>query len=225
MTDEKFFDPNADPDRPFGGRTGQASQTADQPSGGPPRLALVNPDDYSSNNSNDDTYTATVTPTSAVLLSAKSTNGREVESPYEDQGNPFRNSIPASVPSFDFVMSPGPRNPARQQTADTATTTYNQVTSPSTGRALLPSQQARYVNNTQPEPPRNRQASDTSYEAADLPEEALFYASAYGRNLSSGEHDKGGDKGDQPSVDLSSVSGSIAVRRRYDGSAYDEYEY
>ncbi|KAL2391738.1 hypothetical protein ABEF94_000061, partial [Exophiala dermatitidis] len=104
MTDEKFFDPNADPDSPFGESTPPASQLERRPSGAP-RLTLVNPDDYS-NNSTDNTptsYTATVTPTSAFPLQAKSPGGGEEESPYEDQGNPFRNSIPATVPSFDFV--------------------------------------------------------------------------------------------------------------------------
>ncbi|EXJ79578.1 hypothetical protein A1O3_07857 [Capronia epimyces CBS 606.96] len=229
MTDEKFFDPNADPEIPFGDRTPQASQL-DLARGRPPRLAVVNPDDYSPTTSNDNTptsYTATATPTSAIPLSATSTNEREDESPYEDQGNPFRNSIPASVPSFDFVTSPSSRHPTRQSTAGAAAAAYNQVTSSSTGRALLPSQQARYASSGQPEPEpvRNRQASETSYEATDLPPEALFYASAYGDRQSSGEqHGRRGAEGDGPSVDLSSVSGSIAVRRRYDGSAYDDYE-
>ncbi|EHY54763.1 hypothetical protein HRR83_004108 [Exophiala dermatitidis] len=226
MTDEKFFDPNADPDSPFGESTPPASQLERQPSGAP-RLTLVNPDDYS-NNSKDNTptsYTATVTPTSAFPLQAKSPGGGEKESPYEDQGNPFRNSIPATVPSFDFVPSPGPKHPARQQMAGAAAA-YNQVTSPTTGRALLPSQQARYPKNNQPETPRARQVSESSYEAQDLPPEAMFYATGYEGKLPDSESQEGQrSEGNRPSVDLSSVSGSVAVRRRYDGSAYDDYEY
>ncbi|KIX07508.1 uncharacterized protein Z518_02161 [Rhinocladiella mackenziei CBS 650.93] len=221
LTDEKFFDPNADPERLFGDYTPQASQL-DLAPGGPPRLSLVNPSDYSPNGSNDNTptsHTARATPTSAILFGSNAANDGN-DSPYEDQGNPFRNSIPASVPSFDFVTSLSPRNTARDQMTGAAAT-YNQVTSQATGRALLPSQQARYPNYNQPEPPRTRNVSDNSYEATDLPQEALAYASTLGRKLSNESHDFLHPQ-DRQSVDLSSISGSIS--RRYDGSAYDDFD-
>lgn len=225
LTDEKFFDPNADPDRQFGDHTPQGSHPDLAPDG-PPRLSLVNPDDYSPNGSNDNTptsYTATATPTSAIPLGSKTSTERGDESPYEDQGNPFRNSIPASVPSFDFVTSPTSRTIARDQMAS-ASAAYDQVTSSMAGRALLPSQQARYPNYNPPEPPRARQASDNSYEATDLPQEALTYAGVHGRRpVANGDPTMPPRPNDRQSVDLSSISGSI--RRRYDGSAYDDYDY
>ncbi|KIV89124.1 hypothetical protein PV10_08723 [Exophiala mesophila] len=235
LTDEKFFDPNADWDHQFGESTPQASQI-DLVPGGPPRLSIVNPDSYSSGGSTDNTptsYTATATPTSAVPRSATSSNGVVNDSPYEDQGNPFRNSIPAAVPSFDFVASPSARNPAREQMAG-ASAAYNQITSPTGGRALLPSQQARYpsYNSPAPEPSKPRQFSQNSYEATDLPPEALAYAYGQRRATPGSERSQGQQQRDrqgglqpegQPNADINSVAGS--VRRRYDGSGYDEYDY
>lgn len=227
LTDEKFFDPNADWDRPWEEYNTQELQTESAP-GGPPRLSLVNPDNYSANGSNENTptsYAATATPTS-TLRAMNLSDERADDSPYEDQGNPFRNSIPASVPSFDFVTSPTGRNPARDQMAN-ASAAYSQITS-TTGRALLPSQQPRYPNYNQ-EANRSRQFSENSYEAKDLPQEAMMYSSGYGRNPSGNPPPQQQQQQntlhpqDRQSVDLSSVSGS--VRRRYDGSGYDDYEY
>ena len=108
LTDEKFFDP----EEPFGGNTPDGSNLdlSDPAPGGPPRLSLINPDEYSSTTSSGGTPTsytgtATVTPTSARPL-AGSDGGRGDDSPYGDAGNPFANNIPASVPSFDFVTPP-----------------------------------------------------------------------------------------------------------------------
>lgn len=226
MTDEKFFDPNADPAQQFEDYSPPASQF-DLPLGGPPKLSLVNPDDYSPNGSNENTptsYTATATPTSAIPLSSHLRDQGEGDSPYEDQGNPFRNSIPASVPSFDFVTSPTSKNPARDPMTG-GSGGYGQLTSPvAKGRALLPSQQLRYPNPLQPEPLRTRrQASDNSYEAQDLPPEALALASRYDRMPSTHDASSTLHPQDRQSVDLSSVAGS--VRRRYDGSGYDDYDY
>ncbi|KAK5418813.1 hypothetical protein LTR06_002564 [Exophiala xenobiotica] len=220
MTDEKFFDPNADAedldmDKQFGDYPHPSSRS-DLAPGGPPKLSLMNPDEYSSNNDSTDntptSYTATPTPTSARPLSSNSLR-HDDESPYGDQGNPFRNSIPASVPSFDFVASPGPRNPAREQMA-TASAAYDQVRAAAPGRALLPSQQARY-----PQPNPVRTPRQAPYERHDLPQEALTYSSAYDRKPSG----KSLRPDERESVDLSSIAGSI--RRRYDGSAYDDYDY
>ncbi|KAK4941184.1 hypothetical protein LTR10_018857 [Elasticomyces elasticus] len=236
MTDEKFFDPNADSgdlERQFGEYSRSGSQL-DVDHGGPPRLSLVNPDSYSSNGSNENTptsYTATATPTSAIPLASSLDNHEadlDLESPYRDQGNPFRNSIPASVPSFDFVAPM--RSPARDQKPGTSAA-YNQVTSPTAGgRALLPSQQARHPNPDMPEPLRTtRQASGqsgASYEAQDLPREALAYASTYdGKPSPESQHRKNllHPEEERQNVDITSVAGSI--RRRYDGSGYDDYDY
>jgi len=217
MTDEKFFDPNADAEdlhKQFGSYS-HASSQSDLAPGGPPKLSLMNPDEYSSNNDSTDntptSYTATPTPTSARPLSSNAL--RDDESPYGDQGNPFRNSIPASVPSFDFVASPGPRNPAREQMA-TASAAYDQVRAAASGRALLPSQQARY-----PQPDPVRAPRQAPYERQDLPKEALTYSSTYDRKPSGNSL----RPDERQSVDLSSIAGSI--RRRYDGSAYDDYDY
>jgi len=233
LSDEKFFDPNADPERPYGDYTPWESEV-ELETGRPLQLSIVNPDEYSPVGGNDSTPTsytatatpATATPTSAIPLYAASTAStgpaRPSDSPYEDLGNPFRNSIPASVPSFDFVASPPPKNPSREQA-----TSPGQVAGPSRGRVLLPSQQSYFSAQTPPEPPLQRQTSGNSYEATDLPVEALTYASQYASQepISQGS----GEAGDllrpesRQTVDLSSVAGS--VRRRYDGSAYDDYDY
>ena len=268
LTDEKFFDPNADPDRHFGGYG--PDSPLDVTPGGLPRLSLVNPDEYVRNGSSDNTptsYTATVTPTSAVPTTLRTPIDGGAESPYEDQGNPFRNSIPASIPSFDFITSPSfstalshpgaplPTSaPAPRDQMASASAAYSRVTAPpptsagplgnlQTGRALLPSQQARY-----PKPaPTNRAPNEMmpydlpTKDLPNLPREAMIYGNAnvpaplnpHGhapRRSGSSSYDSpnGGSDGLHPhdgrqSVDLSSISGS--VRRRYDGSAYDGYGY
>ncbi|KIW15442.1 hypothetical protein PV08_05488 [Exophiala spinifera] len=219
LTDEKFFDPNADPDdldRQFGTYSGSSSQL-DIDQSGPPRLSLVNPDEYQPNESTENTptsYTATATPTSAIPRSSSALRiESDAESPYEDQGNPFRNSIPASVPSFDFITSPGPKSPAREQMAS-ASAAYNQARGAATGRSMLPSQQARY-----PQPDAMRTPRQPPYYGQEAPREAPGPRAPYDRKPI-------GDSlrpDERQSVDLSSISGSI--RRRYDGSAYDDYEY
>ncbi|KAJ9609074.1 hypothetical protein H2200_006845 [Cladophialophora chaetospira] len=257
LTDEKFFDPNADFNRHFGDYSPVEGSHLELAPGGPPRLSLVNPDEYPKNGSSDNTptsYTATVTPTSAIPNALRTPIDEGTESPYEDQGNPFRNSIPASIPSFDFITSPqfstalsnpaAPRSPTssapapRDQMAS-ASAAYSRITSPppaaggglSGGRALLPSQQARY-----PKPAPARQPIDQpyDYQPRDMPREALQYGAPpqgqyQHRRSGSSSYDSPTNNGNlhpddgRQSVDLSSISGS--VRRRYDGSAYDDYEY
>lgn len=253
LTDEKFFDPNADPEQQFDNYSPERSQVNLAP-GGPPQLSLVNPDEYSRNGSNDNTptsYTATVTPTSAVPTALRTPIEGGTESPYEDQGNPFRNSIPASIPSFDFITSPSfadsispPKAPTPRDQMTHASAAYSRITSPPAaspgtvggapgGRALLPSQQARY-----PRPAPARQSGDNSYDyqLKDLPQEALAYVNAPGHRRSGSssyddQHDNHNSNSLHPndakqSVDLSSISGSIrSVSRRYDGSGYDDYGY
>ncbi|KAK9350832.1 hypothetical protein V1523DRAFT_444694 [Lipomyces doorenjongii] len=100
LTDEQFFDPNADWERPFKDYTPQASQVELVPGG--------LQDCHSSIQTIILLKAATTTPTSAMPrpLFSSEPKDEEGESPYEDQGNPFRNSIPASVPSFELVTSP-----------------------------------------------------------------------------------------------------------------------
>ena len=237
LTDEKFFDP----EEPFGGDTPQGSHLDlhDPAPGGPPRLSLINPDDYSSTTSGGTptsyTGTATVTPTSARPLTDSDGGRRGDDSPYGDAGNPFANNIPASVPSFDFVTPPA-RSEARgpfSPVSDVSTPTVTGPSGASKGRVLLPSQQARY-NIYNDEQPRPREASENSYRAEGLPKEAMMYQNdGYGyqrepmaesqARASRGSENLHPQRQDRPSVDLSSVAGS--VRRRYDGSAYDGYDY
>lgn len=111
LTDEKFFDP----ENPFG--SSQPDLTAPA-SNGPPRLSLINPDDYADSPDNSTTSggtptTYTATPTSAVPLSQRETgstvvmSGRSGEdSPYDDSGNPFAANVPGGVPSYYDVGSP-----------------------------------------------------------------------------------------------------------------------
>jgi hypothetical protein len=223
LTDEKFFDP----EEPFGGDTPQGSNLDLTNPGGPPRLSLVNPDNYPSRDSAENTPTsytgtATVTPTSARPLTVIANEGgrRQDDSPYGDAGNPFAQNIPASVPSFDFVTRPtahdGPRSNFSPLSESTSAGGVPGVTK---GRVLLPSQQARYHTQHEDQQdlePRPRVKSDASYRAEGLPKEATMYndGQGYGDGLQGGQ---------RPSVDLSSVAGS--VRRRYDGSAYDGYDY
>ena len=224
LTDEKFFDP----EEPFGGNTPSGSNLdLDATLSGPPRLSLVNPDDYSSTNSGDTptsyTGTATITPTSARPLTG-SDSGHRGESPYGDLGNPFAHSIPASVPHFDFVTPPA-RNEARgtfSPISETSTMS-SQLGGASKGRALLPSQQARY---------------NTQYADGGSKDGMMYQDNGYGNGNGNGSREPMMERGrenseslhPQPlqprgreSVDLNSVAGS--VRRRYDGSAYDGYDY
>jgi acyl-CoA synthetase (AMP-forming)/AMP-acid ligase II len=234
LTDEKFFDPNADPEQQFDNYSPDSSRL-DIGLGGPPRLSLVNPDNYSQHSADNTptSYTATVTPTSAAPTALRTPIEGDVESPYEDAGNPFRNSIPASIPSFDFLSSPrSPTStsaPAPRDQMASASAAYQSITAPSStapatgGRALLPSQQARYPR------PTPAQKEPLSYGA-----HSTMQAGHSHKRSSSSNYDAPGQGSEHPnnglhpndarqSVDLSSVSGSI--RRRYDGSAYDDYEY
>lgn len=109
LTDEKFFDP----EEPFG--TSQTDLAT--PTNGPPRLSLVNPDNYSDSPDNSTsggtptTYTAT--PTSAVHSNYRGETFNPAvrshpgtESPYDDSGNPFAANVPGGVPSYYDVSSP-----------------------------------------------------------------------------------------------------------------------
>jgi acyl-CoA synthetase (AMP-forming)/AMP-acid ligase II len=263
--DDEFFDPNA---QNFGNYTPQSSNP-DLP--GPPRLSLVNPDLYSLNGSdNNSTNTSTIGPQSGTAtvispmasrphpLSAGASSGRRGswdmgESPYEDQGNPFANSIPASVPSFDFINpSPAvPRSkspiPTRKPIGSGDSRPNSRPTSPGPGsgliaavtasappgpappippkgRALLPSQQARY-NQT---PTALRNVEDAEMNQGRFPQHQDWdhSSSADHQDADSKLHpDRPGTALSQYSTitdgaDLRSQAGS--VRRRYDGSGYED---
>jgi hypothetical protein len=251
--DESFFDPNA---QSFGNYTPQDSDT-DLP--GPPRLSLVNPDLYSPVGSdNTSTPTSTIGPQSGMTatpmqsrahpLSAGASSGRrgswEMEqSPYEDQGNPFANSIPASVPSFDFI-NPGvdvrPKSPlptrkavgsgdsrpnSRPSSPGPGSGLIAAVTAnpqgyappiPPKGRALLPSQQARYNAAATLQPTALRNVEDAEMNSGGRFPQHEGDGEDEGKGRRSSRYSADG----REEADLRSVAGS--VRRRYDGSGYED---
>lgn len=221
ITDEKFFDP----EQPFGDSAEDLNEAAP---GGPPRLSIVNPGDYSPDNSTENTptsYTATATPTSAIPLSDSRAN-----SPYGDAGNPFRESIPAAVPSFDFVGPQAGQVP-RSAVNDTLSPVSPPSAGPVKGRGLLPSQQARYggYHGQVTDPSGGYENYEDRFMPKEFRDETQYgYDGRQPMAESQGRLGSRGNDGLQPhdgrqSVDLSSVSGS--VRHRYDGSGYDGYEY
>jgi hypothetical protein len=162
---ERFYDPNADPYHPFGDSTPQPGSSDEDltAQNGPLRLSIMNPPEHSEADNQDNTpststasqpQTATLTPISVIRRTGTSdtvgtttsnSSGWTDDSPHEDQGNPFANSIPASVPSFDFITSPPPRSPSR--TSSTFPQGPPSAPAPLNprGRAALPSQQARFT--------------------------------------------------------------------------------
>ena len=259
---EKFYDPNGDPFHPYGDLTPQpASSDEDLAAQNRPlHLSIINPSEYGEADNTDNTpststasqpQTATLTPISAIRrmgtsdtveTTTSNSTGWTDDSPYEDQGNPFANNIPASVPSFDFISSPPPRSPSRM----------SPPTSPSVpaplhprGRAALPSQQARFSTynagtahaaELDPTGPSSRNASGPaelslipqrrSFELPprpdqlerktseeDWPQEALLYSNRAHSGSFAGKQRLQQERG------LESVAGS--VRRRYDGSGWD----
>jgi hypothetical protein len=205
-------------------------------------------DDTPSTSTASQSHAAILTPTSAIrrpgtsnaVETMKSNSaGWTDQSPYEDQGNPFANNIPASVPSFDFISPPPSKSPSRTSPPPPAAPLNPR------GRAALPSQQARFSSypavpapaaELDPGGPSSRNASGPaelpllpqrrSFELPPRPndlegqssegdwqQEASFYSShAHGGNFAE-------KQSIQPETDLESVSGS--VRRRYDGSGWD----
>lgn len=226
-SETKIFDPNADPERPYGAETPMgSSENVTNPAAGRPRLSLANPDEYDNDSSTNNTPTTnTATPTSAFpsnhLLATQSLDsGSPRGSPYNEMGNPFTEHIPHGVPGFDF--------PARSR--DYTQGQAGRGPSPATkARALLPSQIARGVNNTPPplDPPplSPRYASfDPSQHliprkpspraSREILRESTNVPSANGSGLQ--PHDP------RQSMDVRSVG---SVRKRYDGSGYGEDDY
>lgn len=203
--DDKFFDPNADPELPYG---------PDSPLGRP-RLSLANPDTYEGTDSNSNTPTTatnTATPTSAfpaplniqkeLAEESPSTYG---ESPFRDQGNPFEN--PPGVPSWYH-------NPSHQRTASPATK----------ARALLPSQMRGTTYDAVTAPvvsPLSPQYGNTNmYDPGvhRIPRKPSPQPSREMLRQDEGLHPAQGHDSRQ-SIDIKSMS---SVRRRYDGSGYGD---
>ena len=162
-------------------------------------------------------------------------------SPYQEEGNPFASNIPASVPSFDFVSPSGPPRVAPVNPSVPSLGPVDPPPAPAAvarGRAALPSQQARFStygtvtvgppaqplqqnalrkmssNQQQMRPHENSVGSDYGQ----YPAEALAYGDAVdkGRQLSVVNSDDGNEN--VRGNNVQSVSGSVLVRRRYDGS-------
>ena len=256
---ERFYDPNGDPLHPYGDSTPQQS-TSDEDLADPNqslRFSVVSslehhaagsPDDAPSTSTASQPHAAIHTPISeirrpgtsnAVETMMSNSAGWTDQSLYEDQGNPFANDIPASVPSFDFISSPPSKSPSRTSPAPPAAPLNPR------GRAALPSQQARFGSypavpapaaELDPGGPSSRNVSGPaelpllpqrrSFELPPRPndmegqssegdwqQEALFYSSPA----------RSGNVAEKQSLQLvrglESVAGS--VRRRYDGSGWD----
>jgi hypothetical protein len=261
---ERFYDPNADPYHPFGDSTPQPSSSDEDlaTQNGPLRVSIVNPAKYGEADNQDDTpststasqpQTATLTPISAIRRTGTSdtvgtttstSTGWTDDSPYEDQGNPFANNIPASVPSFDFITSPPPRSPSR--TSVTLPQSLPNAPAPLNprGRAALPSQQARFgpynagtapAAELDPGGPSSRRMSGPaelsllpqrrSFELPPRPDQMERKSSEEDwppeALLYSSNHGRNlsVEERQQQRRDLESVAGS--VRRRYDGSGWD----
>jgi hypothetical protein len=259
--DERFFDPNGDPLHPYGDLTPQQSDSDEDLADPNHHLhpSIMNPIEYHEVGDTDDTlststvsppHTAILTPISAIRRTDTSdtvetmksnSTGWTDQSPYEEQGNPFANNIPASVPSFDFISSPPSKSPSRtSQTPPAAPAPLNPR-----GRAALPSQQTRFSNyhavtapaaELDPGGPSSRNVSEPA-ELSLLPQRRSFELpprpDQLERQSSEGEwpqeallysnRARGGSFAEkqrlQQDRELESVAGS--VRRRYDGSGWD----
>jgi hypothetical protein len=260
---EGFYDPNADPYHPFGDSSPQPGSSDEDLANQnrPLRLSIMNPSEYGEADDKDNTpststasqpQTATLTPISAIRRTGTSdtvettksnSTGWTDDSPYEDQGNPFANNIPASVPSFDFVTSPPPKSSTRmsptfRQDSPNAPAPLNPR-----GRAALPSQQARFGSYNavtgpaaeleQPGPSSRNVSGPAelsllsqrrSFELPprpDQPERKVSGEDLPPEALLYSNHGRNlsVEERQQQQRDLESVSSS--VRRRYDGSGWD----
>ncbi|KAJ9655859.1 hypothetical protein H2198_005396 [Neophaeococcomyces mojaviensis] len=231
--DDKFFDPNADPVRPYGDYTPQSS-SEDLTSHNRPQLSLANPDDYRNNDSASNTpttvtNTSSATPTSTFPLTSQppASSGPiklEEESPYDDSGNPFLNHIPHGVPAFDF--------PTQRRDYAQPQRTASPVTK---ARALLPSQMNRpsSYNNLAAETPQQSQPQHQGlsfWERERGEQGKLGYNQEFSIPRKPSRSDRrqnhSYDNGLHPidsrgSVDIQSTAGSVS--RRYDGSGYGDY--
>ena len=229
-TDEKFFDPNADPIRPFQDYTPVGS--VEDLNNSRPRLSLANPDIYAGTDSNSNTptsatNTASATPTdlansglppSTMSSAHQAATASSTESPYDDRGNPFQEHIPHGVPAFDFTSRSNYAN-SQARTASPATK----------ARALLPSQMARQAGHTSI--PTSAPALSPQYINPDYdPNKHMIPRKPSprpSREILREQENGAGGRNLQPhdprqSVDMRSMT---SVRRRYDGSAYGEDEY
>ncbi|KAK5951921.1 hypothetical protein OHC33_007214 [Knufia fluminis] len=239
-SDAKFFDPNADPTRPYGDYSPiNSSEDLHAPENGRPRLSLANPDSYGgddspANSNTPTTATNTLTPTSAFpqghgLLSQEQRDAFANESPYNDRGNPFVEHIPhgAGMPAFDI--------PSRTRQSYAPAADQGRTESPVTkARALLPSQMrntmsasnspvplspAYAMSNPGYDPSRHQIRRKPSPNPVEMRErlEQQENELRQQQGLAPNANGAGRDS------DVQSAFGS--VRRRYDGSGYGEWEY
>lgn len=215
LTDEKFFDP----EKMFGSETDLTT-----PTDGPPRLSLINPDDYHNSPDNSTsggtptTYTAT--PTSAVPFSQRepgSTVRRGTDSPYDDSGNPFAANVPGGVPSYYDVSSPSSATgghsrfqalPSQQRFSGVPTGAGAGVDDYISPRAGWQAQAAMRAPSPSGNVHIHRKPMPSGYEQQGPGGSGQL-------RVANDPH--------RPSTDMGSVAGS--VRRRYDGSGYDGYDY
>ncbi|KAK5089073.1 hypothetical protein LTR05_003297 [Lithohypha guttulata] len=224
-SDAKFFDPNADPEQPYGPYSPQvSSDNLHEASSGRPRLSLANPDNYDGTDSNSNTPTTatnTATPTSVypinTLAVTNDTDSPDSGSPFRDQGNPFE--VPAGVPSW-YVQTQ-----SNQRTASPVTK----------ARALLPSQMQQNVNTgntysavtTTTSPYQSatlspRYGGESVYER-DVHRIPRKPSPSPSREMLRQDADQGlqpgGGRNVRQSMDVKSMS---SVRRRYDGSGWGD---
>ncbi|KPI42678.1 uncharacterized protein AB675_2226 [Cyphellophora attinorum] len=220
------------------------------PANGPPRLSLVNP----SNFSNDDestpentptTYTATPTSAAANRLAQSDTQqtvlGTRAESPYGDVGNPFGSTSVGGVPSHFDVGSPTsatggtsrfshmlPSQAARFGGAASRGDSgddYGTYTSPRQGWSAA----SEMPSGDETLRPRGLVVRNVSSEATvGLPSSQSQPGGL--KTQAQGQHRRNVSDGGQSISGASTTGGpgsSVAgsVRRRYDGSGYDGYEY
>lgn len=250
---EHFFDPNADPQRPYGDYTPMGSDENlpevipyENEQNQRPQLHIANPGDYhqgsslSPANSNTPTTTsasntATATPTSTYPLSASTVQGpvssHYEDSPYSDGGNPFSEHIPHGVPAFDF--------PANNRRSYAPPQQQPRQESPATkGRALLPSQMQR-MSSYEALPrsgspiisePRGGYANP-NYNPAERhiprkPSRNEMKEEQEQQQQGNRSNGGGGYSGGLTVRNADPAPGrGGSVRRRYDGSGYGDYEY
>lgn len=242
--DERFFDPNADPQRPYGDYTpnGSNENLPKIISSNRPQLSIANPDNYQ-RDSNTDTPTTTsnsnaasATPTSAYPLTASTVHGplpsTYEDSPNEEDGNPFSEHIPHGVPAFDFPMN-NRRSYGQPRTQSPATK----------ARALLPSQMSRMSNydtmprSNAPLSPEYSGQNAGGYMNPGYNPSARVIPRKPSRNEMKEKENEDVDQQQSDSGGTRSVSGGGlqvrnadpgrefgSVRRRYDGSGYGEYD-
>ena len=220
-SDAKFFDPNGDPERPYGDYTpvGSAEDLHAPEGNGRPRLSLANPDDYGDDEDEDYDDQNSNTPT---------IHGMAGESSYNDRANPFVEHIPpgAGLPAFEIS---GQGQGQRRQSYAPAAQIWNEqarTQSPATRtRALLPSQMRGPTGRSgSPAPLTPAYATATSISNVGGGYDPTARHQIKRKPSPNPEIQQSGglEPGNGRDVDVQSAFGS--VRRRYDGSGYGDWE-